>query len=173
MMNIRRYYVPDSIVFITQVVDRRIPIFKDDRYVELLRSVLRQVKVLHPFRMMGYVFLPDHFHLSIQPTGESNFSQIMHSVKRNFTIAYKRETGLDGPMRFWQKGFWDHIIRSPEDFEHHLDYIHYNPVHHGLVARPEDWSHSSFLMWKERNVYPEKWGWSLPDSVANISQQAE
>ena len=59
-MRFRRYYVPNSIVFITQVVEGREAIFADKANLDLLRSVLHVVKELHPFAMVGYVFLPDH-----------------------------------------------------------------------------------------------------------------
>ncbi|MBV7338129.1 transposase [Chloroflexi bacterium TSY] len=73
MTNIRRYYVPNSIIFITQVVHRRTPIFANPQHLDLLREVLRNVKIFHPFNMLGYVFQPDHFHLLIYPTGTSNY----------------------------------------------------------------------------------------------------
>ena len=164
-MNFRRYYTPNAIIFITQVVQNRIPIFANETHLNLLRSTLHRVKALHPFSMLGYVFLPDHLHLLIKPTGNSNFSQIMHSLKPNFTKAYKQTIGVTGDMKLWQKRFWEHTIRDELDFERHLDYIHYNPVKHGLVASPEDWEHSSFVAWKERGVYPDGWGWSMPPSI--------
>lgn len=81
-MNFRRYYVPNAMVpnamvFITNVVHLREPIFANPTYVELLRSVLREVQKIHPFDMTAYVFLPDHQHIMLKPTGESNFSQLM------------------------------------------------------------------------------------------------
>jgi len=170
-MNIRRYYVPDAIVFITQVVDRRIPIFQQQPFLDLLRTTLANVKELHPFITLDYVFLPDHFHLLIQPTGASNFSDIMHSLKPNFTKAYKKLIGVSGPMKFWQKGFWDHMIRDEIDFQRHLDYIHFNPVRHQLVDKPEEWAYSSYHHWQMRNAYAPYWGWSLPDSIAQYDWQ--
>jgi putative transposase len=168
-MNFKRYYIPDSIVFITQVVQGREPVFKDENHLDLLRSTLHAVKDLHPFSMLAYVFLPDHFHLLLNPTGGSNFSQIMHSLKPNFTKAYKEAIGVEGSMTFWQKRFWDHIIRDERDLQCHLDYIHYNPVKATLVTKPEDWPHSSFLAWKKRGAYPDQWGWSLPESIADFN----
>lgn len=170
-MNIRRYYVPNAIVFITQVVDRRIPIFQQPVFVDLLRTILRNVQALHPFAMLGYVFLPEHFHLLIRPTGASNFSQIMQSLKRNFTLDYKKLIGVSGHMKFWQKGFWDHLIRDEFDLQRHLDYIHYNPVRHGLVNKPELWSHSSFQHWQQRGAYPIGWGCSFPTSIDHYDWQ--
>lgn len=118
--------------------------------------------------MIAFVFLPDHFHLLIKPTGASNFSKIMQALKGNFTKEYKDLVGVTGSMKFWQKRFADHIIRDEDDLAHHIHYIHYNPVKHGLVSRPEDWPDSSFLEWKHRGFYPERWGWSLPDALAGF-----
>ncbi len=84
-MNFHRYYIPGSAVFITQVVQDREPVFREHQYLNPLCETLRKVKELHPFTMLGYVFLFDHFHILIQPTGKSNFSAIMHSLKPNFT----------------------------------------------------------------------------------------
>jgi putative transposase len=166
-MNFHRYYIPGSVVFITQVVQNRQPIFRDSQMVELLRSTLRTVKELHPFTMQGYVFLPEHFHILIVPTGESNFSQIMHSLKPNFTKAYKRLTGKteSESLKFWQKRFWDHVIRDERDLENHLHYIHFNPVKHGLVADPRDWPDSSYLEWEKRGLYPEDLKWDEPKNL--------
>jgi putative transposase len=169
IVDFRRYYVPNSIVFITQVVQDRKPIFADRDCIDLLRSTLHIVQDLHPFSMMAYVFLPDHLYLLLKPTGSSNFSQIMHSLKPNFTKAYKQAIGVTGRLKFWQKRFWDHIIRDETDLQNHLNYIHYNPVKHGLVTRPEDWPHSSLLYWKSRGAYPDGWGWLPPEFGANVS----
>jgi putative transposase len=169
MSNFRRYYVPNAIVFITQVVASREPIFRNPAQVEMLRETLYGAKALHPFAMLGYVFLPDHIHLLIRPAVSSSFSEIMHSLKRNFTLNHKRTLGIQGPMRVWQKSFWDHIIRNEDDLQRHLDYIHYNPVRHGLVDRPELWPYSSFLAWKARGAYEEGWGWTtLPNGLQDI-----
>jgi putative transposase len=164
-MGLRRYYIPNAIVFITQVVQGREPIFRATEHVDLLRSNLHRVKELYPFTMLGYVFLPEHLHLLLAVTGSSTFSQIMHSLKPNFTKAYKQRTGIEGSLGFWQRRFYDHIIRDEDDFGRHLDYIHYNPVKHGWASRTEDWPHSSFLAWKERGVYEDEWGWAEPQSL--------
>ena len=166
-MNFRRYYIPGAAVFITQVVQDREPVFRDYRSMSLLRETLRKVKKLHPFNMLGYVFLPDHFHLLLQPTGESNFSDIMHSLKPNFTKEYKRMIDLSSSqsMKFWQKRFWDHIIRDDKDFENHLHYIHYNPVKHGHITDPRDWKDSSYIEWEKRGLYPSVFDWDEPNNI--------
>jgi putative transposase len=163
-MNFRRYYIPGSAVFITQVVQGREPVFNDARNMDLLREILRHVRELHPFSMLGYIFLPDHFHMIMQPTGESNFSDIMHSLKPNFTREYKKQLGLSSSqsMKFWQKRFWDHVIRDDKDFENHLHYIHFNPVKHGYIKDPRDWQDSSYIEWEKRGLYPAAFDWDEP-----------
>lgn len=64
----------------------------------------------------------------------------------------KKERGI------WQRRFWEHRIRDQEDFNRHCDYIHYNPVKHGLVDLPVEWKHSSFRKFVEKGLYHESWG---------------
>lgn len=164
-MNFHRYYIPGGVVFITQVVEYREPVFRDSKLILLAQEVLRKVQVLHPFEMLGYVFLPDHLHLLIQPNGESNFSEIMHSFKPNFTKEYKKLFGLQPSqsMKFWQKRFWEHVIRDDRDLENHLHYIHLNPVKHGYVKNPRLWEFSSYQEWEKRGLYPPNFEWEEPN----------
>jgi putative transposase len=52
---------------------------------------------------------------------------------------------------------WEHTIRNETDFARHVDYIHYNPVKHGLVVRVCDWPHSSFHRYVRRELLPQDW----------------
>ena len=57
-----------------------------------------------------------------------------------------------------QQRFWEHQIRYDRDFAAHVDYIHYNPVKHGLVQNPRDWEHSTFHQYVKKGVYDINWG---------------
>ena len=73
-----------------------------------------------------------------------------------------------GESRIWQRRYWEHLIRDEADFAAHVDYIHFNPVKHGLVAAPRAWEHSTFRDWVERGVYERDWGADLvPMTVAD------
>jgi len=70
----------------------------------------------------------------------------------------------------WQRRFWEHQIRDEADLTAHCDYIHYNPVRHGLVSAPKDWPHSTFHRFVAEGIYPPDWGASpieFPDNVGN------
>ncbi len=63
----------------------------------------------------------------------------------------------------WQRRFWEHTIRDDRDYQAHVDYIHYNPVKHGLVDNPNDWVHSTFHRYLEDGIYTEGWGSCEPE----------
>ncbi|MBS0018651.1 MAG: hypothetical protein KFF72_20265, partial [Arthrospira sp. SH-MAG29] len=58
----------------------------------------------------------------------------------------------------WQRRFWEHCIVDETDFINHVEYIHYNPVKHGLVKAPKDWQYSSFLKYVRQGIYDINWG---------------
>ncbi len=58
----------------------------------------------------------------------------------------------------WQRRFWEHCIRNEEDWQRHMDYIHYNPVKHGLSSSPAQWPHSSFHKAVAAGWYDVNWG---------------
>jgi putative transposase len=74
------------------------------------------------------------------------------SIERSASRQAKSEQAL------WQRRFWEHLIRDDADFMNHIDYIHYNPVRHGLVTAARDWPYSSFAEWVARDVYERHWG---------------
>ena len=57
----------------------------------------------------------------------------------------------------WQRRYWEHTIRDTEDLQRHVDYIHYNPVKHGLVSRVVDWPYSSFHLFVKQGIFPTDW----------------
>ena len=85
------------------------------------------------------------------PSGRSTTTPLPPSPTRSASKAAKREKGI------WQRRYWEHAIRDDADFERHVDYIHYNPVKHGLVSRVVDWPHSSFHRYVEEGILPADW----------------
>jgi len=157
--NFRRYYIPEAIIFITCVTRDRFPYLRGTENLILFWETLRRVQREHPFRLLAYVILPDHVHWLMRVDDpSSNFSTVMHSIKRNYTLNFKRAHHIDGSLSLWQARFWDHIIRNECDLSNHFDYIHWNPVKHGYVQRAVDWEQSTFRHWQERGFYDAAWG---------------
>jgi putative transposase len=159
--------VPNAVYFITAVTAGRRPLFGDPQAMTLLRPTVRNVKPLYPFRMHGYAFLPDHFHLLLHVPETTSISDLIGSIKWNTTRNYKAAQKIVGSTSLWQRSFWDHVIRDETDYEQHLEYIHYNPVKHGYVDRPMAYGHSSFAEYVRRGWYGVDWAESVePQRVA-------
>jgi putative transposase len=60
--------------------------------------------------------------------------------------------------KFWQPRYWEHCIRDENDFARHADYIHWNPVKHGLVRCAADWPYSTLHRFVATGLYPANWG---------------
>lgn len=171
MPNYRRYYLPHRPVFVTLVTHARQPWLTTNENIAWLRICWQRVKTQHPFRHIAHVILPDHIHWLFEPTGESNFSAIVAAFKRDVTWSVKRDhVGKGLPTnRLWQARFYEHLIRDQEDLNRHLDYIHYNPVKHGLVMRPTDYPYSSLVSWQQRGFYDEQWGEREPLTIQTMN----
>jgi putative transposase len=74
----------------------------------------------------------------------------------------------DGSKSLWQPRYWEHCIRDDEDFGRHLDYIHYNPVKHGLASAPLEWKFSSFRRFVRIGWYDAAWGVSEPEDIRRM-----
>jgi putative transposase len=151
-------------VFITMVTAERKPIFTGEA-IETIRRVFRNVKIIHPFRMKGYVFLPDHIHVLLM-TLNGRFDQVIHSFKRNLSIELKKCRQFEG--KIWQERYYDHVIRDDNDLYRHLDYIHYNPVHHGICPTPFDYPFTSFHAYMEKGWYTAGWGVKEPFTIQSL-----
>lgn len=57
----------------------------------------------------------------------------------------------------WQCRYWEHSLRNDDDFARHSDYIHFNPIKHGLAERVRGWPFSSFHRMVWLGVYPDDW----------------
>ena len=62
-----------------------------------------------------------------------------------------------GERGIWQRRYWEHLVRDEADFQAHIDYVHINPVKHGLVSCVRDWPYSTFHRYVRQGVYPQDW----------------
>ncbi len=154
--------------FFTVVTYKRQLIFNIDGSVDIFNKVIKEVQLRYPFEIKAMVIMPDHIHAIWElPVGDSKYSMRWGLIKKEFTkkitsfvspspISRSRSDRREGNI--WQRRFWEHMIRDDKDFEAHLDYIHYNPVKHGLVNNPKDWPHSTFKEYLDEGIYSVGWG---------------
>ncbi|MDR2186560.1 MAG: transposase [Azonexus sp.] len=149
--------------FTVNLADRRENALLVDR-IDNLREAFRKTFATHPTIMEAIVILPDHLHCIWQlPPGDDGYSTRWRLIKSHFSRSldvdeHRSASRLrKGERGIWQRRYWEHLVRDDEDYARHLDYIHYNPVKHGLVTRVKDWPHSTFSRWVAQGIYPEDW----------------
>ena len=179
-MQYRRTISPGSAFFFTVVTFERRRLFAQEPAVCLLRQAFRSVIIRHPCKIEAAVILPDHLHMIWRmPEDDSEYPTRWRLIKSYFTHHWE---GRDddpipasrqrkGERSVWQRCYWEHMIRDEEDWRRHVDYIHYNPVKHGLARSAREWDYSSFGRSVKMGLYAEDWGGS--EGVLVVDERME
>ena len=152
---LERFYSRGHLHFITASCYRREPLLGAALRRDLFVKVLEQVRQKYQFVVVGYVVMPEHFHLLISEPERANPSVVIQALKlgvtRRILASRKRRErkqpslGQDSSShRIWQARFYDFNVWSGRKRVEKLRYIHRNPVRRGLVESPEHWRWSSF-----------------------------
>jgi putative transposase len=171
-MRYRRAFIPGGSFFFTVVTAQRRPLFASADAVAVLRSAFCGVRASRPFDVDAIVVLPDHLHcIWTLPPGDADFATRWRLIKTWFTKhcdpairtapnharEAKREQGV------WQHRYWEHVLRDETDVIRHVEYVHFNPVKHGLVSSAMEWPYSSFRQHVEAGIYSADWGQGAMD----------
>jgi putative transposase len=175
MVRYRRNFIPGGTYFFTATLaDRRSTALVD--HVDALRSAVREARRARPFAIDAIVILPDHLHTILSlPAGDADFSGRWRRIKGHFSSALI-EAGLhlkrwpNGDLALWQRRFWEHTIRDEGDFARHVDYVHFNPVKHGLALRVRDWPFSSFHRYVREGLLPDDWAGDVSEHGADFGE---
>ncbi len=168
MSNYRRAVRPGGTFFFTLVTHRRAPFLCEDVARGLLRRAIDDCRAVSPFEIDAFVLLPNHMHaMWTLPEGDADFSSRWMRIKRSFTLGWIAVGGAEEAISdarrtnrrrgVWQRRFWEHTIRDQADYERHLNYIHYNPIKHGLARCAHAWRWSSFHRLVSEGVYDPGW----------------
>lgn len=164
MPEYRRMFMPGGTFFFTIVAQDRQPLFADASNVTRFRLAVRSEREQHPFTIAAAVVVPDHVHFVwTMPANDGDYSSRIGRIKVAFTKSLgRRDHEESKPLQrgysgIWQPRFWEHWIRDQDDFNKHLDYVHYNPVKHGYVRCPHKWAYSSFHNRVRKGGYLPTW----------------
>lgn len=102
------------------------------------------------------------------PRGDTDYSTRWRRIKSLFTQTWLAGGGSCGEVNqsrasrrergVWQRRFFEHTCRTEADLKRCVDYIHVNPLKHGLVERVRDWPWSSFHRYVRLGEYTADWG---------------
>ncbi len=146
--------------YITTVTYKRLPIFRSEKPCEIFIDVLKEIRVIHPFKLIGSVIMPDHIHLILNPL-EEKISVIMRKLKgktAHLIVNWLKENDFPDSLNklllkaknnrqkfaVWQRDFSAIDLWSSKFLRQKLDYIHLNPLRAKFRDHPAKWKFSSY-----------------------------
>ena len=166
MPRLIRYYGQNHVHFITTSTYRRARLFDFERFRRIFARSLGDVRDALRFKLIGYVLMPEHFHILLWPGDQANPSEIVRSLKIRTAMQILKElrdanrqpwysrmlsklvlpetVHSPATYRIWQRRFYDMNICSERKLQEKLTYIHNNPVKRRLVESADKWPWSSF-----------------------------
>ncbi|MFM2483025.1 REP-associated tyrosine transposase [Celerinatantimonas sp. YJH-8] len=134
--------------------------------VQLLEKALRQALMFYPGIVQAMVVLPDHLHMMLTfPKDVSYQEAFIRSFKKSFTqllanLGLVRALTPNHPNYVWRADYWQVYLSDEQDWLKHLQYLHFNPVYHGLVKQVKDWPYSTFHQYVEDGLADMDWSLS-------------
>lgn len=142
-MRLRTFdYSAQRVYFVTMVAAERRRIFTDDRVAQSTIECLCELRQKLNFNLYVYCLMPDHLHALI---GAGKSGKTLGEICGAFKSLSTRVHWQWYEGKLWQRQFFDHIIRSEEDFFECLQYIKLNPVRKGLVEDWKKWQYTGIV----------------------------
>jgi len=159
MTHYRDNRVPGGTFFFTvRLLDRNSTLLTD--YFSAFGEAMRQARVRKPFHVDAWVVLPSHAHtIWTLPPGDHDCAMRWRAVKIAFSKALNK-AGLPGLRvagsgdAIWERHYRDHRIVDDDEYTALVDYLHGNPVRHGLCQHPADWQWSSVHRFTASGFHP-------------------
>lgn len=178
--------------YLTFVAFRRIPIFKDENICQFFIDALKETKEKHPFKLIGYVIMPDHVHLIVNPLGCDieivgkelkgiSANKIIKWLKENEYFSSLEKLKLTNEKkRNHSFSVWQKKVKSVDLWSHKfilqkLNYVHLNPIRAELCDHPAKWkwsSYNAYLLKTEMEIpiVPDKKGYWTESEFESIAR---
>jgi putative transposase len=140
MARIARLVIPGVPHHVTQRGNRRQRTFFTESDYETYKALMARSCAEAGVKVLAYCLMPNHVHLVAVPAAAADLRRAIGEAHVRYTRRINLREGWRGHL--WQGRF----ASFPMDDTHlHacVRYIERNPVRARLVARPEDWAHSS------------------------------
>ena len=173
-----RHFEPGQLQFITTSTFRRSRLFTCQRFCWTFVETLRQLRQETGFLLIGWVLMPEHFHLLIRPQPaeatvgflrelkKRSAQQIIAALDRNrdrppcrallARLRLPPTVHSDSYHRVGQRRYVPFNVFTEKKHLQKLDYMHHNPVKRRLVTSPDQWPWSSFRFYflQDSSVLP-------------------
>ena len=163
-------YADNEYYFITSRTIKGISFWDSESRRRIWKNVLAEGLKRFDIKIFAWVLLPNHYHLLMHAARSndlpkfisninSNSARLLNKYNSKLSLGLlknfeenKRKLVLGQSSRVWWN-YWDRCIRDEKDFIMHFNYIHHNPIKHGLVKNADELSgygFSSYNSWLKR-----------------------
>lgn len=144
---IREYHPPhiyqdETIYFITARTKDRVDIFNTQEKCSLFFDVFERSLKKFGFEAIGWVLNTNHYHILVKVSDGSMLWRFIQNLHSNLARVINKLDRSEGRQIWYQ--YWDRCVRSERDLYTRLNYIHHNPVKHGLALSTDDYEWSSY-----------------------------
>lgn len=98
--------------------------------------------------VVAWVILTNHYHLLLTVKKFATISNVLGYVHGSTSRQWNIEDGRTGKRKVWYR-FSDRLIRNEKHFQRTFNYVHHNPVKHGLVEDVYAWRWSSLFLYED------------------------
>ena len=163
------------ILFTVKLADPKLRLLVE--HIDLLRAAYVDVQKQYPFETVAVCVLPNHIHaIWTLPPDDADYSLRWRLIKTKFSAHFPRAENLSASKQrrhergIWQRRFYEHTVRDETDLQRCADYIHFNPVKHGLCDNVRDWAFSSFHRYVRDGWLPLDWGGTKETAVMSFGE---
>ena len=138
-----RIFRNNPVYFATFCTYKRRAILANGTVDGAFREFTMRAYTEHNIALGRYVIMPEHIHLFVCGPDDFSLGAWIGSLKQALAKSMGRRRGTHA---IWQRGFFDHLLRSDESYGQKWNYVRENPVRAGLVGKAEDWPYAGEII---------------------------
>jgi len=141
-------YFDDTVYFLTSHTYRNKRILGTDLSKTLLLNKIRFGIDEFGYTLYAWVILDNHYHILLKTLSGDDLPKVISRIHAGLSYELNNIENMRG-RKIWQN-YWDRCIRSKSDFYKYFNYIHHNPIKHGIVSETAGYKYSSYNYWVSR-----------------------
>lgn len=132
----------------------RAEIFSEPSHYKLFENLLLETKELVDMRIVGYILMPNHWHLILHPKNDGDLGTFMHRLSNAHTRKVHAATNTNGSGHLYQGRYKSFLVDTDTYLLTLIKYVERNPVRAHLVKNCEEWQWGS--AWRRINRTKEQ-----------------
>jgi len=128
--------------YIYHVINRsngRVKIFHTDEDYQDFEYLLSEIKETFDMRILGYVLMPNHWHLILYPRKDKDLSKALHWLCTSHANRYHARKRTIGNGHLYQGRYKSFLIQTDTHLLSVLKYVERNPVRAKLCKAVTGW----------------------------------